>query len=427
MLQWGLAGFLAGFLAMWNVELQLLWLCIVCLPALIAEYRKTGGLGLKREPVAWLAGAFLTWNLAIGLLRNPEALRQYYTLEFLVGSLALPFYLGMVWLVCRRAGTMRLLFSAIVWSAVLAAVSGIFWWYFVQCPEEPGARLRNPLVYGGLHPVPTAILLSFGLLCAALLWRNASQIGARRWQLVATGVISLALMLTISRGGMLAALCGLAVLPFAGGWRKFWPPALSIAAGVAVFQLFATLLAPFDFKQAAAHDGDPAAVVVNLSVLTDSPNKELVARADSGRLKIYHFGISLLDSWDKKLTGAGLWGPELEVEKIAGQWGINHFHSLPVATFIHSGIVGLLLMGSIVLLSLRRAWLLARERQPEWIVLLACGLGGLIFDSQSACSLVTHSRFENLTLWFPVLATAAAWRNRGEIQAGRQLSRSESR
>ena len=78
-------------------------------------------------------------------------------------------------------------------------------------------------------------------------------------------------------------------------------------------------------------------------------------------------------------------------------------------------------------LGVKKSWGLARAGQPQWLALLAYGLGGLIFDGQSACSLVTHPRFENLILWFPLIAIAALWRNRQDAQTGRQPSSSESR
>ena len=44
-----------------------------------------------------------------------------------------------------------------------------------------------------------------------------------------------------------------------------------------------------------------------------------------------------------------------------------------------------------------------------------------------ACSLVTHPRFENLILWFPLIAVAAQARTPGERHEVRQPSSSESR
>ena len=113
------------------------------------------------------------------------------------------------------------------------------------------------------------------------------------------------------------------------------------------------------------------------------PLNEYLLRGLNGRQFFYRFGLERMDRWDKHLTGTGLWAPEIELEKVTG--AADHFHSIYVATYIH---------------------------------------GGLIFDGQSACSLVTHPRFENLLFWFPLVAIAASWRN---LQDGRQPSSSASR
>ena len=73
----------------------------------------------------------------------------------------------------------------------------------------------------------------------------------------------------------------------------------------------------------------------------------------------------------------------------------------------------------------RRALLLARAGQPQWLALLAFGTGALIMDGQSLCSLVTHPRFESFILWFPLVGAAAC---ASRLQTGGlQPSSSESR
>ena len=73
----------------------------------------------------------------------------------------------------------------------------------------------------------------------------------------------------------------------------------------------------------------------------------------------------------------------------------------------------------------RRALLLARAGQPQWLALLAFGTGALIMDGQRLCSLVTHPRFESFILWFPLVGAAAC---ASRLQTGGlQPSSSESR
>lgn len=405
MLLWGTCGFIAGFQVMWSVELQLQWMLFACLPAVIAECRRQHGAGVTRAPVLWLALAFLLWNLGMGILRNPETLALRYTQEFLAGSVALPVFWLMIWLTCRRQEWHRILLHTVFWSSLLAAVAGLGWWLFVQNPEVPGARLRNPLVYGGLHPVPTAIQLGFGVIAGALLYNRASSRNVRAAVLCSTGLMTLALMFTLSRSGLLVVLFGFAAALAVLGWRRALPPALTAGAAAAVFYFLAPLFTTLDLHVASS--GEDAPPAVNLSLLTDTPAREYFARADSGRLHFYRSGIAMLDSWDRHLFGAGLWGPEEKLKTLYNQ-SIDHFHSLFVATYVHGGVTGVALLLAILGIGLVKAWQLARAGQPHWLILLCCGAGGLLFDSQSACSLVTHSRFENLILWFPLIGAAAA-------------------
>jgi len=135
--------------------------------------------------------------------------------------------------------------------------------------------------------------------------------------------------------------------------------------------------------------------------------------------------LACVDSWDKHLTGTGLWAAESVIKnKIAP---MDHIHSLMVATYVHGGIIGFALFLYLTGASLVRGWQLLAAGGSPVFALLVYGLGALLFDGQSACSLVTHPRFENLIYWFPVIAIAAAWRNRTESQAGRHPSSSESR
>lgn len=394
---------------------------------------------MTREPLLRLAAVFLVWNLAIGLIRNPEALADYYTIEFIAGAVLLPVFLGGLWLVCRKAETARLLTGALAWSGLAAAVAGILYWWLVQSVDEPGARLRNPLVHGGQHPVGTAITIGFTLVCSAAIFGGLMTRKSRALCLVMIAVQSFAVMLTLSRGALLALcsvpialflIAGVALLvdlkrglsfrealrPLTGGWQGVWPPLLTTAAvAAAFFQFLAPLLAPSAEMRRLVPGAEPVEVI-NLATLTHNPLQEYIARSDSGRSDIYRIGFSCLDTWDKHLTGSGLWGPELELERIT-QGQIDHLHSLIVATYVHGGVIGFAMLLVMIGLGLVKSWRLARAGEPQWLAFLAYGLGGLIFDGQSACSLVTHPRFENLILWFPLIAVAARWRNRQESVA----------
>ena len=440
MLVIGTAGFLAGYLMMPSVELQLQWLLVTCLPAGIASLVRERGAGMMREPLLRLAAAFLLWNLAVGVARSVHAFETFYTFEFLAGSLLLPVYAGCLWLVCRKEQTARRLLIVLAGAGLIAAVAGLYCWRFHQTVEIPGDRLRNPLVHNGQHPVASGMCMAFALLAAATLYSRLRTGLLRTALLAAVAAIMLAVMLTLSRGALLALACAplaflmpllsaaakalsrrqdvrAAIHPYGQSLQKAWPPLLTAVAVAVWFQFFGWTLSP----ALPPAESTAGAQVIHLETLNHDPLQEFIARSSTGRTTFYRMGLAWMDTWDQHLTGAGLWEPELMLEK---EVGMNHFHSLYIATYIHSGIIGTAMLAAMLLLALRKALALLRAGEPEWLALLAFGMGGLMFDGQSACSLVTHPRFENLILWFPLMAVAARWRS---VQTGRQLSSSESR
>jgi hypothetical protein len=432
----GTAGFLAGYYVMNSVELQLQWLLVTCLPAAIAcSVRRRGG-GPARDPVMRLAAAILVWNVAVSLIRNRSAFEDFYTFEFLAGSVLLPVFLACVWLTCREGKGERGLRITLVAAGGVAAVVSLLYWRLVQVADDPGTRLRNLLVHGGQHPVGTAMCLAFALIAGATLYGSLRSGRARCGLLALLAVIMLAVMLTLSRGALFALACvpaaflaaaAAAVLtkrpgaPFTGALRRAALPMLTVIAVALGFQFLGDRLSP----PPLVPDGlPPGTEVVHLEKINQVPLREMIARKDNGRRLFYQMGLGMVDSWDEHLLGAGMWAPEITLERAIG---IDHFHSLYVATYIHGGIIGSVLLLALLALGTCQVLALARAGQPQWLALLAFGLGGLIFDGQSLCSLVTHPRFENLILWFPLIGAAAQWRTLRENQAGRQPSSSASR
>jgi hypothetical protein len=165
----GTAGFLAGYYVMNSVELQLQWLLVTCLPAVIACFVRRRGGGPARDPVMRLAAALLVWNIGVSLVRNRSAFEDFYTFEFLAGSVLLPVFLACVWLVCRGEKGQRGLRITLVAAGGVAAVVSLLYWRLVQVADDPGTRLRNLLVHGGQHPVGTAMCLAFSLVAGATL------------------------------------------------------------------------------------------------------------------------------------------------------------------------------------------------------------------------------------------------------------------
>jgi hypothetical protein len=449
MLLIGTAGMLAGYLLMWNADFQLAWMAITCHPPFLACCLRHRAHGLTRDPLLRVAAAFLLWNLSVGLLRNHHALAIPYTWDFLAGALMLPVFLGSVWLVCRKEQGPVWITRALMAGGLLAAVVSLIYWRFHQVMEDPGARLRNLLVHGGQHPVSTAMCLAFALVSSAMVYSKTKTRARRAALLGLLAIMMLAVMLTLSRGALLALACvplgfaaaaGVASLralargkpvapatrPFLNVLRRTWPQITTVLAVAVGFLLYGGHLAP---TPAPPENLPPGTVVIHGERLGHSPVIEYLARRSNGRVNFYNYGFAMVNSWDKHLFGAGLWGPEMELQEITarqlGSSGIDHFHSIYIATYIHGGIIGSALFLALLALGVKRAAALVSAGQPQWLALLAFGLGALIMDGQSACSLVTHPRFESFILWFPLVGAAAAW---SRIQAGgRQLSSSESK
>ena len=411
----GVAGFLAGYWLMWNAELQFIWMVVTIFPGLWSHWRQALEDRMFQDPVLRIMTALIALTLGVGLIQNFPRADWNYRWEYLIGALAMPPVFAALWIVCRH-GRAATLMKTCAWSGALAAAVSLVWWHEVQAVESPGARLHNPLVYGGLHPVATGIFGGFALVALALCyirqranrsgWKNAAT-------LAALAAATLAVCLTISRGAYIAVLAGLAVITImallsliwpsvAFTLRRTWPVLATITAVALVFFKDPSALLPIQVIPTVI-DGKQA---VQLETVSSDTLAELLARGDTGRFTFYRSGIAMLDTWPKRLTGVGLWEPDEQLERQTSG-AANHFHSLPVATLVHSGAAGCLLLLAAIIPGLLRAWHLMQQGQGEWLVLLAFGFGGLIFDGQSACSLVTHPRFEALLLWVPLTAASA--------------------
>jgi len=69
------------------------------------------------------------------------------------------------------------------------------------------------------------------------------------------------------------------------------------------------------------------------------------------------------------------------------------------------------LLGLLAILGcgLRRCFLLARDGEELWFMLACFGCAGVIFDGDSAFSLLTIPRFETLILWVPLVIASARY------------------
>ena len=76
---------------------------------------------------------------------------------------------------------------------------------------------------------------------------------------------------------------------------------------------------------------------------------------------------------------------------------------------VRGGIPTLLGLLAIIGWGLCRAFVLAREGEELWFMLACFGCAGLLFDGDSAFSLLTVPRFEVLILWVPLVIASARY------------------
>jgi O-antigen ligase len=195
-------------------------------------------------------------------------------------------------------------------------------------------RLEQPLTYWNAMGAMAAL----GLVLCARLATDLSRAARLRWAAVAAlAVLATGLVLTFSRGAVVAALVGLVVLalavPEAARWRRSVPGVARVLAGaVAVALAFATVL-----HAASDRVGEP----------TRGATVERFAELGSDRLDYWEAAVAGFA--DAPVVGAGtasfpvVWLREREIPGAA-----SDAHSLYLETAAELGLVGIALLGSFV-------------------------------------------------------------------------------
>jgi hypothetical protein len=199
------------------------------------------------------------------------------------------------------------------------------------------------------------------------------------------------------------------------GWRPFWGDALVLVAVIGVFQLSGPLITDLAWRQIQARltPGLQAQNHVEPSPPQTQGNelvREMMTRADSGRLEIYRVGLSILSDTKAWLFGLGQWNSDpLWRNQLDPNWPPEHLHSAYLATLVHGGLIGLGLLLALVFQGLIRAWALAREDDFTWWALLVYGGTALLFDGQTFTRLNSVPLYEPLLVAFPLTAAASGW------------------
>lgn len=391
-----LVGYVAGFSVLPNEWFHLGWLLCVGTWALISTSLGSEGARWPVDRASLLISLFLGWMTLRSLAAEPfqhgqallEAGRGLSGTALLVLLCLLLWRAGADALALRRVAQ----FSALC--AAAAAATSIIFCYAYLPGHVPGERLQNILVHGGLNQVCTGLIFGF---CGLWLLALPSSVPAVRFL---AAFLHWAALLSGSRGVMLALACGHAVLLAACGWRR-GRSGLAVLLGAG--GLYLVTLAVFD-SYPRWHSRP---VLQHVAAAPAHVWTHISDRADSGRLRIYQAGWRAAS---QPCFGLGQWGikPTWHDGLLPDTHGIQgHLHSVFLATYLHGGLVGLLLLGLLLREAAVRACRLARGVAPEpaWAALLAYGCAGLLFDGESLTSVATLPRFEGLLFWVPLVLT----------------------
>ncbi len=401
-----LTGFIAGQSCLPNESIHLGWLAVFGLLAARRIDLRVAWHALHQSSLALPTIALLSWMTLRSCFISADN-DAGIAAEMVRGLSGLVLLLLFLLLVCEMAKTPARWLVVARWFgvvSVIAACVSVVVMGFLTPGRVITSRLENVFVHGGLNPVVTGLVFGFAAMWLSCTRELETSRGARRWNMLATALLLLAVLLTASRGAMLALFCGHAVMIAARGWRRAAPAVALFALTVALFFCSTPLLdriARWQHGRTGAESSSPA----------PRPLRDIINRTDSGRLAIYRAGIASLASPAAWLIGNGQWGSRSRWQRNLGsQPGElrQHLHSIAVATLVSGGMIGVTLLFFLVLRGARHTWHVARAGDATWIILLAYGCGGLLFDGETITSLASLPRCEALLFWLPMVGSIRA-------------------
>ena len=387
----GMVVFLVGYHVFQNVWLHLLWFgATVALPYFTWR-------GLPKPPPRFHIAVMAFCGLMLVLSYRPGASPSSF------GWLGVPLALGdtLLFLIFidaayqlghrRERFRERTLYLIVLVAVVTAAISLVVF-YALPKTHFPANRLENVIVHFGLAPVLTGLLFASAGLTAALLACRETIAKRRRQLLLFEAILVFAALCTQTRGAILAFIAGLAVLIIFQFHRKLLAPLAVIAIVCATYQWALPSL-----SQAVPTEAPPP----------ENPAKSMVARKDAGRLKLYEIILKRMEPPMDYVLGRGRWAPDT-----AGppeqHWHAHHPHSVYLATFYRGGGLGLLALGTVMVIGLVPGWREARAGRPAWLILAAFGTAAFLVDGDDLTTLASMPRLEPLLFWFPLAAGAGA-------------------
>lgn len=344
------------------------------LPALVLNYRPLLKV-LREERWLWVAGGLLVWQMvsrfwSTGPVEPTGSWRDALLVFGLLSS---------VLIVARGATGPRWIFPFLAIVTALVALFNLLTFYAHPERSVAESRMRNMLVYeNGMNAVLTGLLFAFGGLIAGWKVARSDPAGSPRWRWawLAVLVISLlGLLATQSRGPML--LYAIGFLVFMVIERRRIAPAV-VASALTVTAYFGLL--------AWARDGKEATL-------------DLIQRGSTGRFDMWAWFFKHMSGWEG-LFGKGMaTAPTIPEDEFG--WFIHHPHSVYMAQYYLTGLVGTALLLVLLAWGAQAAMKLAVAGESLWLALLTGAAVALVFDGGHVFSMCSVGRLEILLLVVP--------------------------
>ena len=304
------------------------------------------------RPLWWGLVLPVTVGMVVAWPHIGEGVRNYPTLadaqrvfnppDYLVDRFVKPlgYFLSFAFLLANAVRDSRRpeWFVAVLVLSALAPALAVFW----SVAEYPGsfaelARDRDFMAARGRHANEFGLLLA--LLFGPLLFVAAGA-GPGRWRALSLGALALvvpALLLTFSRGGLLAALVVL------GGflWHHRRVKTLLLILALGTLMLVA---APTALKERLGTGLDAGALAY-----THSADKDTLT---AGR--VYGWALLVPEVAESPWIGSGLGSTQWSAAVAAGRYRANHPHNIYLEMLMDLGVLGLAAMVALHALYLRR-------------------------------------------------------------------------
>jgi len=422
-------GFLLGYYAMHNQWIQLAWFLLMSSAFFLSGGYPGFSQSLRRD--RWLA-AFA--GLVFLLLVRSSIIDSFgvSVSGLWLGWLKAGLLVGammMIWQAGTVARVARILGLPLAVTATATAIGSVIIFYVLDPNAVLGSRLNNWFVYGGWNSVCTGMTFGFAATWAVFGWIKAAVPRERTFWFVMAVILLWATLMTLSRGALLGLVAGQVAIFCARGWRISRRPLILFVSCILAFQFSAPLISRLDVQKVSQRLGVTKETATQQMIVSgdiaDNPAARFIKRGDNGRFIIYGAALGSMTTWQDWFFGKGLWASN-DSWSCSLYWNPEHMHSVFVDALVRGGVPTFVLFIALLGWGLYRAWVLARHGEELWLMLACYGISGLVFDGDSAFSLLSIPRFETLILWVPLVIASARYTLRDYPGGGLDLGQSKT-